>query len=123
MNSKQSEDVEHNVYSFKVAIARGYEPCLYTYEPHQIPLGTFAARLDFKTWSKRIIAINCYFTKMVTSEKFVVTVYCNNETTKFQLCTSNLDFSCCSTDEVYIVSVSKNSRGRIILDKAELAGC
>jgi hypothetical protein len=118
MNSKQSEEMERNVYSFKVAIAKGYEPRLYSYDADKIPSGIFDAVLDFKTWSKRIIAINCYFTKIDTKEKFIVTIYCNNQTAKFQLPNSDVDFSSCLVGQAYHISVIKKDRGKIVLESA-----
>jgi hypothetical protein len=110
--------MERNVWSFKTAIRKGYEPGLYVYDPKQIPLGEFEAVLDFKTWSKRIIAINCYFTKMDTKERFVVTVYGNNQTGRYEVPGSVINFSTCAVNATYRISVSKN-KGRIILSKAE----
>lgn len=111
--------MERNVWSFKTAIRKGYEPQLYAYDPRQIPLGEFDAILDFKTWSKRIIAINCYLTKMDTKEKFVVTVYGNNQTGRYEVPGSAINFSSCAVNAIYRVSISKNEKGRIILSKAE----
>jgi hypothetical protein len=108
--------MKRNVYSFRIAIANGFEPRLYTYDADKIPLGVFEARLDFKIWSKRIIAINCFFIKIKTEEKFIVTVYCNHQTAKFKLPDSVIDFSSCPTNEVYLVSVLKNERGKIYLN-------
>jgi hypothetical protein len=113
--------MERNVYSFKVAIAKDYEPRLYCYEPDKIPLGVFDARLDFKIWSKRIIAINCYFTRIDTDERLVVTVCCNHETSRFQLSQSTVDFSQCPTDRIYRLQIIKNEKGKVLLEKAEPA--
>ena len=113
--------MQRNVYSFKVAIAKGYVPRLYCYERDKIPLGVFDARLDFKIWSKRIIAINCYFIRINTDERFVVTVYCNHETSRFQLPQSTVDFSQCATGEIYCLKVIKNDKGKVLLEKAEPA--
>jgi len=113
--------MKRNVYSFKVAITKGYEPRLYCYEPDKIPLGVFDARLDFKIWSKRIIAINCYFTRLDTEESFVVTVYCSHETSRFQLQFSTIDFSSCPTGEIYAVQVNKSEKGKVLLEKTEPA--
>ena len=111
--------MERNVYSFRVSIKKGNSPNLYTYQPNQIPLGEFDAMLDFKTWSKRIIAINCYFTKINTGNKFVVTVYCKYETGKYTVPNSVIDFSNCATNETYRVAIEKNHKGNIVLVKAE----
>lgn len=113
--------MECNVYSFKTANRKGYEPNLYAYDPQQIPTGEFDAILDFKTWSKRIIAINCYFTKMNTGEKFVVTVYCNNQTGKYEVPGSPFNFSDCGVNAIYRITVCKNEKGRILLYKFELS--
>lgn len=113
--------MEHNVWLFKTAIRNGYSPRLYSYDPMQVPLGEFIAVLDFKTWSKRIIAINCYFTKMNTDEKFVVTVYCNNQTGKYKIPGSTIDFSNCPMSIAYRITICKNDKGKIILSKAEMA--
>ena len=111
--------MERNVHSFKVSIKKGNSPCLYTYDPNQIPLGEFDAVLDFKTWSKRIIAINCYFTKTDKGNKFVVTVYCNYKTGKYTVTDSVVDFSNCCLNKTYRVAIEKNYRGNIVLVKAE----
>lgn len=111
--------MERNVWSFKTASSKGYEPRLYGYDPQQIPLGQFSATLDFKTWSKRIIAINCYFTKMDSKEKFVVTVYCNNQSGRYAVHGSLIDFSSCAVNVLYRITVSKNDKGKISLSKAE----
>jgi len=112
--------MERNVYSFKLAISKGHELRLYTYNADKTPVGLVVAILDFKTWSKRIIAINCYFTKMDSEEKFIVTVYCNNQTEKFQLQNSVIDFTSCPTNHLYHLTVLRNNKGKIILGKAEL---
>jgi hypothetical protein len=113
--------MKKNVCSFKVAIGKGYEPRLYVYDAETIPLGTLKASLDFKIWSKRILAINCYFTKIDTDERFVVTVYCNHEMSRFQLSDSTVDFSRCPTGEIYRLQIIKNEKGKVLLEKAEPA--
>ena len=113
--------MERNVTSFKVAIGKGHEPRLYTYDADQTPLGEFNAMLDFKTWSKRIIAINCYFTKMGNRNKFVVTVYCDNKTGRYQIDGSSIDFSECKTGISYHIAVEKDQKNKVKLVKAVLA--
>lgn len=109
--------MERNVHSFRVSIKKGYSPCLYSYDANVIPLGEFDAVLDFKTWSKRIIAINCYFTRVEDGNKFVVTVYCNFSTGKYKLDGSDVDFSICDLDKIYRVELGKNVKGNIVLKK------
>ena len=112
----------NSVLSFRVAISKGYEPRLYTYDPAQIPFGEMDAMLDFKTWSKRIIAINCYFTKIDTGEKFVVTVYCHNKTGRYILPASTVDFGQCPVKCRYSIEVAihlSKGKSRVSLVKAE----
>jgi hypothetical protein len=114
--------MQTSVFSFRVAISKGFEPRLYTYNPAQIPLGEMDAVLDFKTWSKRIIAINCYFTKTGTGEKFVLTVYCHNKTGSYSLPGSTVDFGQCKINCIYKIDVATIERKRktsIVLVKAE----
>jgi len=107
--------MKRNVSSFKVAVSKGYEPRLYSYDPGAVPSGEFEAILDFKTWSKRIIAINCYFTKKDTGNKFVVTAYCNYKTGRYAVTDSLVDFSNCPLNACYKIKIAKSQRNQIIL--------
>jgi len=111
--------MERNVESWGVALRQGFEPKRYTYDPDQIPQGVMVATLDFKTWSKRIIAINCYFTKVDTGSKFVITVYCNNRTAKYSVTNSPIDFATCVLNRPYTIELGKNPKGVIVLMKAD----
>jgi len=114
--------MERNVLSFLVALKKGYDFRLYSYDPTRIPLGEMEARLDFKTWSKRIIAINCYFTKTDTGEKFVLTVYGHHKTGRYTLPGSTLDFGQCPIDCSYNVMVGRKGNDekiKVALVKAE----
>lgn len=111
--------MERNVFSWGVALNKGYEPRLYTYDAEQIPVGEFSAWLDYKIWSKRIIAINCYFTKLDGGNKFVVTVYCNNKTGRYSPSGSLVDFAICPLDTQYLIAITKRKSEKIALVKAE----
>lgn len=113
--------MERNVFSFLVAIRKGFEPKLYTYEANKIPVGKVEVMLDFKTWSKRIIAINCYCTRISTGEKFIVTVYCNNKTGKYEVPGSSVDFLTCPIAASYLLTLERNEQQRIIMTAAK--GC
>lgn len=110
--------MDRNVYSFNAAISKGYEPKLYSYQADKIPMGSFQAILDFKVWSKRIIAINCYFTKLHSGEKFIITVYCANKTGKYEIDNSAVDFLTCATARNYLIEIVKNEKQKIRLVKA-----
>lgn len=109
--------MQRNVNTFGIAIRNGNQPALYTYDANKIPLGEFEATLDFKTWSKRIIAINCYFTKADTHEKFVVTVYHNNKTNNYSVRGCAIDISECAVGVKYYITIAKSNNGKIILAK------
>jgi hypothetical protein len=114
--------MHRNVLSFRAALEKGYEPRLYSYDPARIPLGEMEAMLDFKIWSKRIIAINCYFTKTDTGEKFVLTVYGHPKTGRYTLPGSTLDFGQCPIDCSYNVMVGRkgvDEKNKVALVKAE----
>lgn len=46
-----------------------------SYLKEDVPLGEYAASLDFKIWAKDAIAVSCYFTKVDTGQKIILTVY------------------------------------------------
>jgi hypothetical protein len=87
----------------------------------KIPLGVFDAKLDFKIWSKRIIAINCYFIRIDTEERFVVTVYCNQGNIKVSTLAFNGGFFTVSYRRNLLFKVIKNDKGKVLLEKAEPA--
>lgn len=114
--------MERNVLSFRAALEKGYEPKQYSYDPARIPLGEMEARLDLKTWSKRVIAINCYFTRTDTGEKFVLTVYGHPKTGRYTLPGSTLDFGQCPIDCSYNVMVGRkgnDEKNKVVFLKAE----
>jgi hypothetical protein len=82
-------------------------------------MGEYIAVLDYKIWSKRIIAINCYFTKIDEGNKFVATVYCNNKTGRYCLHGSSVDFAICPLNVQYLIGISKSKSDKIVLVKAE----
>jgi hypothetical protein len=114
--------MESNVMSFRAALEKGYHPRLYSYDPARIPLGEMEVVLDFKTWSRRIIAINCYFTKTGSGEKFVLTVYGHPKTGRYTLPGSTLDFGQCPIDCSYNVMVGRkgsDEKSKVVLLNAE----
>jgi hypothetical protein len=96
-----------NVMSFGVAVSKGFDLGLYSFDPAKIPLGVYDAVLHFKIWSKRIMAFNCYFTKMQTGEKFVLTVYCNYKNGRYNVGESLINFADCAIGIAYRISVKK----------------
>jgi hypothetical protein len=114
--------VERNVLSFRAALVKGHQPSQYSYDAARIPLGDIDALLDFKTWSRRIIAINAYFTNRDTCDQFVVTVYCHNKTGRYTVAGSVVDFGQCTVGGLYRVRVAlkeANGKRRVTLTKAE----
>jgi hypothetical protein len=114
--------MDRNVLSYRAARENGYDPRLYSYDSARIPLGEMEAVLDFKTWSRRIIAINCYFTRTGTGEKFVLTVYGHPKTGRYTLPGATLDFGQCPIHCSYNVTVQRKGneeRNKVVLVKAE----
>jgi len=119
MHFRENNGLTRNVSSFKQALKAGHNPQQYSYDPTLIPSDVFDARLDFKIWSKRILAINCYFTRITTGEQFVLSVYCNKQTGQYSI-GSTLNFSSCPTDTIYRLNVDRKPTGKIALLNAFL---
>ena len=100
----------NSVLTFRKAMELGFHPHEYIYNVDQIPTGEFTAQLDFKTWSKRIMAINTYFTSLEKNEKFQLTVYCLYETGRYVLPGSDIDFSTCNTGVVYQMMIHRRNK-------------
>src|SRR4051812_40690387 len=99
-----------NVFAWKDALAKGLNPGLYSYS--DIPLGEYDAILDFKIWAKKVMAINCYFTEVLTGRKILLTVFCN-EAGVYKVGGSDLNIANCDIGRVYRVTVIANQKKRI----------
>jgi len=114
-----------NVVSWGTAIRKGYTPGLYTYEGDQVPMGAFAAVLDFKIWAKKVLGINCYFTAIGSGQKFQLTVYCQRETGLYRIRGGQLDFTQCPVKGTYSIRTVRNmvnGKSRVVFVEAELIG-
>ncbi len=61
--------------NFFPALEAGYEPKDYAYAKADIPIGTFAATLDFMLWSKSGLTVNCFFSLNDLGTKITLAVY------------------------------------------------
>lgn len=110
-----------NVYSYQQALSKGYEPGLYTYQAKNIPIGTYKAKLDFKIYAKKAIAVTCYFSLELTDVKFALTVFrLKSGKREYKLPNCDADFKTCVTDQIYEIEVAKNSKGNIKFVNAKL---
>jgi hypothetical protein len=109
-----------NVLSWSAAIKKGYEPKLYPFSFEEIPLGEYYARLDFKIWAKKIMAICCYFSHEKTDQKFQLTVYCTQRTGVYKIDNCEIDFVQCPLNQVYEISVSADEKKKVIFKEARL---
>ncbi len=100
----------NSVLTLRKAMELGFRLNDYTYKFDQIPTGEFLARLDLKIWSKRIMAINGYFTSLEKNEKFQLTVYCLYETGRYMLPGGNIEFLSCNTGVVYQVMIHRRNK-------------
>lgn len=107
----------NNVLTWKAALAGGFEPRLYSYT--DVPVGIYAAHLDFKIWAKKIVAVSCYFTQIDTGSKIQLTVYCN-EKGIYQVGNSAINFASCATGRIYRVHVIANQKKKIVFSAAAL---
>lgn len=100
------------VYSWNLASRHGAKPSLYSSEPADIPHGEYIATLDFKIWAGQMIAINCYFTKEDTQQKFQLSVARLPNTTQYTL--DGIDFKTCAVGK-YLLKVELMKQGKVKL--------
>jgi hypothetical protein len=112
--------MKRNVMSWNDALAQGYQPRLYSYQPADIPAGDLEATLDFKIWSKWASAVSCYFTPTGSDRKFQLTVFRDFRTGQYCLKGTDIDFTVCPVKEVYAIRVNPNGKGRMVFEYAEL---
>ena len=67
--------METTVLNFFPALEAGFDPKNYSYAKGDIPLGTYAAKLDFMLWSKSGLTINCFFTLEDSGKMISLSVY------------------------------------------------
>ena len=84
-------DERHRGYSFRGAIEYGLEPREYKSMLHEEPMQAEAV-LDFKIWGKSP-CLTCYFRNIRTGEKFCLTAFDNNRSTRYTPRDNEIDFS------------------------------
>lgn len=67
--------METTVLEFFAGLEAGHEPKNYLYAKTDIPIGAFAATLDFMLWSKSGLTVNCFFTLTDSGKKITLSVY------------------------------------------------
>lgn len=78
-------------FSFRGAIDDGLEPREYRSMLHEEPMEV-EALLDFKIWGKSP-CLTCYFRNIRTGEKFCLTAFDNNRSTRYTPRDNEIDFS------------------------------
>lgn len=63
--------------SFNAALEAGCEPRNYSWLTEDIPIGDYEVRLDFMIWSKKQVAVDCYFTTIDDDKQIRLTAYRN----------------------------------------------
>lgn len=106
-----------NVFAWKDALAKGYQPGLYSYS--EVSLGEYDAILDFKIWAKKVMAISCYFTQVEAGKKIQLTVYCN-EAGIYKPDNSEVNFANCEIGRTYRIKVVANQKKKIVFENAKL---
>ena len=113
--------MENNVLSWDQALEKGYEPKLYPFQSHKIPLGDYNAYLDFKIWAKKIAGICCYFIQEDSGVKFQLTVYRRRADEFYKLEGSDIDFKSCKISSLYHIKVNLNSKGNVTFEHAAIS--
>jgi len=110
-----------NVYSFNQALENKCEPREYPFQKEFLPTGTFIATLDFKIWSKKEIAVNCYFSQKESGKKFLVVVYRRPMPLgDYRLTGCELDFKQCPIHTEYEITIEPNGKGNLRFTDAHL---
>ena len=97
-------------FSFRGAIDDGLEPREYRSMLHEEPMEV-EALLDFKIWGKSP-CLTCYFRNIRTGEKFCLTAFDNNRSTRYTPRDNEIDFSEQGIEQgLYHVRTVKTKKG------------
>lgn len=107
-----------NVLSWNQPLEQGLSPRDYSYRKEDVPSGEYIASLDFKIWAKDATGVSCYFTKVDSGQKILLTVYRTHDTREYIL--DGVDFRSCPTGK-YLITVELNSKGNIKFSKVKSA--
>ena len=103
-------DERHRGYSFRGAIEYGLEPREYRSMLHEEPMEV-EALLDFKIWGKSP-CLTCYFRNIRTGEKFCLTAFDNNRSTRYTPRDNEIDFSEQGIEHgLYLLRTVKTKKG------------
>lgn len=112
--------MERNVWSFYIAIDMGYEPRLYPFNPDGITAGEYIAHLDFKIWSKKTMAVVCYFSISQIEIKCCLSVFRSRIDQEYILPGGDIDFTTSPTNKKYRIAISYNCKNNPVLKEAKL---
>ena len=112
--------MSNRVLTWKMAIESGCNPSEYSYDADDVPLGEFEATLEFKIWAKNTMGISCYFIEKHTGKKFRLTVFRQTANKAYTLDSGGISFVESPVNCTYLLKVSRNAKGRIIFEKAEV---
>lgn len=113
--------MSNEVMSWKMAIEKGCEPSLYSFNADDIPLGEYEAVLEFKIWAKNTMGISCYFVQKHTGKPFRLTVFRQPAMKAYTLDSGGMSFVESPVNCEYLLKVSRNRKGRIVFEKAVVA--
>jgi len=113
--------MEHitTVLSYNTAVIAGYEPRNYSWNKAVIPTGGYIVCLDFMIWSKKQMAINCYFTVKDSGTKITLSAY-RNRYTQHKYLAGKTEMRFISFNTVMEINVQLNSMGNPSLQDAVL---
>ena len=112
--------MERNVLSWNPALEQGYEPRLYPFNPEDIPAGIYNARLDFKIWAKKTMAVVCYFELVDIRKKCCLSIFRTTGDKQYMLPGGSIDFTTCPIGQLYRISITYNGKNKPVLREAIL---
>lgn len=112
--------MERNVLSWNQALERGYEPREYPFNPGDIPAGTYNAKLDFKIWAKKTMAVVCYFELLDIGKKCCLSVFRKRDDEQYKLPGGNIDFTTSPINQLYRISIEYNLKNKSVVKEAFL---
>lgn len=109
----EGEDTRR-AWSYNAAVDAGFEPQQYAWK--DIPDGTWAARLDFKTWSDKSTVghLVCYFTAISDGRRYRLSAFRPGGESRYRYTPKDdgIDFSQPGLDgRCFIVTVGKTAKG------------
>ena len=104
--------MKRNVLTWNQALENGYEPKDYPYDLKDIPEGSYKAKIDFKIWVKKTMAVCCYFIFIEMNKKCCITIY-RNKFFAYEILNSDINFTECTIKTIYTIEMGYNKNQKM----------